>query len=60
MTTPIQAAGASISTDIVRQVPQANSQVASVSDGADQENDGDSDDVGTTTASRGNHVNISA
>jgi len=34
--------------------------VAPKSDGADKENDGDSDDVGATTPNRGQNLNINA
>jgi len=48
------------------QVPQQQSQVrvqqaqALVSDGADRENDGDSDDKSSVSATRGQKVNITA
>ncbi|MBL4693205.1 MAG: hypothetical protein JKY92_07740 [Magnetovibrio sp.] len=48
----------SLSTDAIRSQSQQQSSV--VSDGPDRENDGDADDGGSVTATRGQNVNIQA
>ncbi len=56
----MQAASTSVPTNIVRQTSPDQNQIASASDGPDKENDGDGDDVGATTATRGKNLNITA